>query len=159
MPKGDALLLKASPFGVYLFCSPLFLIIHAPVQHCVENGLETFAQVGEAVLDTRRHFGVHFAVHEAIFFHGAQLLRQHFLRNAADGALELAEAFRAIHQIAQNEHLPFVADEQKRGLHWTWRQVFFIWHKASSPNGYFLVPTALYCAYFTNDRCSLIVSV
>ena len=72
---------------------------------------------------------------------------------------ELAETFRAIQQIAQNEHLPFVADEQECGLHRTWRQGFFIWHKASSPNGYFLLPTALYCAYFTNDRCSLIVSV
>ncbi len=94
------------------------LIALPPCGQGIQDGLQAHAQFRQGILHARRHFGEHLSVHEASFFHGAQIGGQHFLGDGAHGALQLFEAHGAVRQqVAKDEDLPFVADEEQRGLH------------------------------------------
>ena len=51
------------------------------------------------------------------FLHLPQLSGQNLLSYMTDGLFQLAESLRALHQVAQYQNLPFVADEHQRGFH------------------------------------------
>ena len=55
-------------------------------------------------------------MHEPVFLHRAQIAGEHFLRDAADRPLQFFEAARTFHELAHDEHLPFVANQRQRHL-------------------------------------------
>ena len=67
-------------------------------------------------LDVYKRQGVDLAGEQALGLHIALLRGQHLLRHMADGLFKFTEALGAVHQVAQDEHLPFVADEHERRL-------------------------------------------
>lgn len=53
---------------------------------------------------------MHFALHQAIALQAAQSLREHFLRDAADGALKLCITHRPARQDLNDQRRPFIRD-------------------------------------------------
>ena len=53
---------------------------------------------------------MHFALHEAVALEAAQSLREHFLRNAADRALQFGIPHRPARQDLNNERRPFIGN-------------------------------------------------
>ncbi len=53
---------------------------------------------------------MHFALHEAVALEAAQSLREHFLRNSADRALQFGITHRSARQDLNNERGPFVGN-------------------------------------------------
>ncbi len=68
---------------------------------------------GQGVFDAGRHFGVNGAGNDAIPFQAAQVLGQHFLGDAFDGAAQFGEPFGSVFQQADDEDGPFVGDKVK----------------------------------------------
>ena len=60
-----------------------------------------------------------FALHEAVTFETAQRLGQHFLRDAADGALQFGIPHRTERQDLDNEGRPFIGDSIEHEPGWT----------------------------------------
>ena len=83
----------------------LSLVIHPPVKHGTQNGLQAFADLRQRVFDAGRHLRVGFACQKPVYLHVPQVGRQHLLGNAGQGFLKLSKALGAGKQIAQNEHL------------------------------------------------------
>ncbi len=71
----------------------------------------------ERVFDFWRNDWMNSALHEAVAFETAQGLRQHFLRNPADLALERGVTHRAASEDLNNERGPFIGNaiEHKPG--------------------------------------------
>ncbi len=61
------------------------------------------------------------ALHEAVAFETAQGLRQHFLRNPADLALERGVTHRAASEDLNNERGPFIGNAIEHKPRWTLR--------------------------------------
>ncbi len=71
--------------------------------------------LGQAVLDARRHLGVHRPTHDTIAFEGPELLREHLRRDAVERALEVGEAAHfALEEQEHDVELPPTAEERER---------------------------------------------
>jgi hypothetical protein len=55
-------------------------------------------------------------MHDAVALHFAELLRQHFLRDAGEGPLQLGEALDTLEQLVQDQDLPATSDHGQRNL-------------------------------------------
>ena len=71
------------------------------------------SEIGQFIIDPRRNRREHGSRHQAVAFKSAQRQRQHPLRDAADHALDLVEAPRAVAEQHDDEHAPFVADPRQ----------------------------------------------
>ena len=58
------------------------------------------------------------------FLHLPQLSGQNLLGHMTDGLFQLSKTLCARHQIPENQHLPFIADEGQGGLHRAGREFF-----------------------------------
>ena len=65
---------------------------------------------GERVLDSGRSIRMHFAAHEPIAFQAAQRLRQHFLRDVADLALQRRVTKRTARKNLDDDRRPLIRD-------------------------------------------------
>lgn len=77
--------------------------------------MEILAFLREGVLGAGRDFGIAAAGDDAVGFQVIEPLGKGAGVDGADGALQLAEAFWAAHQVAQDEGGPFVADNLHGG--------------------------------------------
>ena len=68
------------------------------------------SQFCERIFNFRRHDRVHFALYQAIALETAQCLRQHLLRDAPDGAMQLGITHRSARQDLNDERRPFVGN-------------------------------------------------
>jgi hypothetical protein len=68
------------------------------------------AQSRERVLHLRGHDGMNGTLHQAVALEAAQCLRQHFLRNAPDLALQRGITHCSARQNLDNEGCPFVSN-------------------------------------------------
>jgi len=84
--------------------------------HRIDNGLQRQAQGGQLIFDLWRDFSIHGPHEETTFLHVTQLMRQHFLRNAGNGSLEVGEAVHALKEIPQQHNFPASANEVSREL-------------------------------------------
>ena len=64
----------------------------------------------ERVVYARRHLRIDLALYQTVALEIAQLSREHFRGDAFHRALQLAETLRAVHERAQNDDFPFIAD-------------------------------------------------
>lgn len=87
------------------------MVFGAPSGHLAEDGLEVGAFGGEGVFGAGRDFGVAAAGDDAVLLEVVETLGEGAGVDAADGALEFAEAFGTAEQVAQDERGPFVADD------------------------------------------------
>ena len=71
------------------------------------------SEIGQFVIDPRRNGREHGARDQAVALKSAQRQGQHPLRDAADHALDLVEAPRAVAEQHDDEHAPFVADPRQ----------------------------------------------
>ena len=71
------------------------LVVAAPVAQRREHRVEGAAELGERVLDARRHFREHLAHEQTVGLELAELLGQHLGRDLGDGTLELGETSRS----------------------------------------------------------------
>ena len=69
----------------------------------------------EAVFDARGHFRVHGASYDAVALEGAELLREHFWRDAVERAFEVGEAAHfALEEQKDDVELPAPAEQRER---------------------------------------------
>jgi hypothetical protein len=76
-----------------------------------ERLIQRAAERGQAVLDARWHHGVHRALDESVLFDGAQRLREHLLRDTAQGTLQFAGAPGAAGEGVDERDGPFVGQQ------------------------------------------------
>lgn len=81
-----------------------------PAAEAVQRFDESAAEPGEGVFDFRWHNRMDGAPNEAVALEAAQGLGEHFLRDAADLALELGITLGAVGQDLDDESGPFVGD-------------------------------------------------
>lgn len=110
-----------SPDGTTSFVEFTASLFHAlqilgrPEPHSAKSRSQTCTQVGQFIVDSWRHHGMHGPRDQAITLHVTQGLRQHFLADPFDRLADLCEAqLASLGQHLQNQHGPFVghaADE------------------------------------------------
>lgn len=88
----------------------------SPLVHRLDNGLQRQAQCGQLIFDLWRDLSIHRPREETTFLHVTQLMRQHFLRNAGHGSLEVGEAVHSLKEIPQQHNFPASANEVSRDL-------------------------------------------
>ena len=96
--------------------------------HAVEHGRERAPQLGQGVFHLGRDDGIDLPGDEAVFFHRAELLGQHFLGDGRQGALQFRKAFRPPEEIANDEDLPFIRNEEESRLDGAGREFAFVDH-------------------------------
>ena len=89
----------------------------APVLHGIQDGFEAAPQLSQSVLHAGRDLRIHCAGKQAAGLHLPKLGGQHLLADAADGALQFAEALSPGQQVPKDEDLSLDADEGQSGLH------------------------------------------
>lgn len=88
-----------------------------PFQDGVQGRTERLAPGGEPVLDFGRHLGISLAVDDAGGFQAFELLSQHLLGDAGDGALEVRKALDfASEEVEKNHQLPTAFQQTQGGL-------------------------------------------
>ena len=80
---------------------------------------------------------VNLAGDDAIPFQFAQLLRQHFLRDVGNAFPQFTETLRPVHQIMEDNRLPFSAHDRQGGANGT----FFRAHGFQEAARHRVVPT------------------
>ena len=86
------------------------------------------AEVGQSVLDLRRHFMVVPTVCKPVVYHLPQTVRQNLLRYSVQIALQFIESPRPRLQVAQDKKLPLPSYERNSGRHRARRQFVFCFH-------------------------------
>lgn len=80
-------------------------VFERPVYKGVEVGEQGSGSFSEGVFDARGHFGVDFAVDEAVLLQGAQCGGEHFLGDVGHGVVDGVEAHAfAVGEGIENEH-------------------------------------------------------
>src|SRR6476659_3696373 len=79
--------------------------------HGIHDRFERQTKRGDLVFHFRRHFRIYSARQEALVFHIPQLVREHFLRNAGNGTLEVGETLHSLEEIPQEYDLPSASDQ------------------------------------------------
>lgn len=108
---------ESSICGFDAALTALCLIIFSPFPQGVHHGFQAVPELGQRVFHARRHLGVDLARQQTALLHLAQLCGQNLLRDMPDGLFQFAETQGAVHQVTQDEHLPFIADESEGSLH------------------------------------------
>ena len=85
-------------------------VFFRPAAECVQWFNQGSSQPRERVLYFRGHDGVNSPLHEAVALESAQCLRQHFLGNTSDFALQRGITHRSARQNLNNERCPFIGD-------------------------------------------------
>ena len=85
-------------------------VFFRPGAECVHWFNQGSTQSRERVLYFRGHNGVNSSLHEAVALESAQCLRQHFLRNTSDFALQRGITHRSARQNLNNERRPFIGN-------------------------------------------------
>lgn len=88
----------------------------APFDEGIQDGLQTFAERGEPVLDPLRMFGAGLSGDHPMFLERSQLLDQHLLSDACNTLLQIAGALRAIQQHMQDDRLPTPGENTQRAF-------------------------------------------
>jgi hypothetical protein len=86
------------------------VVLLRPLPQAAHRLADGRAERRERVLDTRGHFGEDGARDESVPFEIAERLRQHFLTDAADGALQVGEAARLAIEGIEDHERPLVGD-------------------------------------------------
>ncbi len=126
---------------LHFLLSVLCLVALSPCPHGIQNGIQTFSELGQTVLHPGRNLGIHFPADQSLFLHIPELCGQHFLGHAADGLFQLPEPLGPRHQVPQDQDFPLIADEHQRGLHRAGRQFFRLLHGITPFNSFLLVTT------------------
>ena len=84
---------------------------HAVAAHVLDQRHQRLALLGERVLDPRRHLGEGVAGDDALRFQRPQAQRERARADPLERALQLAEAARALGQVADDQEGPLAADD------------------------------------------------
>ena len=87
--------------------------------HGINNGFESFAQRSEGIFYLGRDLRIYFSMDNSILFQFPQLLGKHFLGNASQGPMQLAETLDAVEQFPQDQDFPASAKYSDGGFHRT----------------------------------------
>lgn len=79
----------------------------------VDYRLQSLPRGGERVFHFRRNLGIDFPGNNPVALKFPQVLGENLLRDTAHAAAQLAEATRTGEQFAENQKLPFAADNAK----------------------------------------------
>ena len=104
------------------------LISGSPGFHGFDNRTHGFAQIAQRVFHSRRHFGENRPGDDLIAFQSAEVVCQYLLADPGNGTEHLVESPRTSHQIAKDQHLPFVSDELQGSSNRALRQFCFRQH-------------------------------
>ncbi len=86
-----------------------------PLPQRVQRRMNRSAVFRQAVFHARGDFGVHGASHDAVALEGAQLLGEHFWRDAVERAFEVGEAAHfALEEQKNDVELPTPTEQRER---------------------------------------------
>src|SRR5581483_6267039 len=88
----------------------------APGLQRVDDRAQTLADFGQAVVDTRRHFGIDLADNQPVVLERAELLGQHPLRNPRHPPPQLTKTLRTVLQMKEDHPFPLAVDQVEGGF-------------------------------------------
>ena len=101
-------------------------IAFTPGPHRIKDRLEASTKLCERIFNSRRNLGIDLAVSKSALLHSTKLGCEYLLRYAADEFFELTEVLCSGHQVAQDQYLPLISNENQRSFHRTSGQFVFL---------------------------------